>query len=195
MDEIEKTEVELWTDFLNGHADAFPLLYKKLFQALYSYGVNLGMDDASIKDCIQDIFLKLYTKPGLITEPLTIRAFLFRSVKNHFLNILKKEQKFTESGIENIPFNLSYSIPDHLTDDKEEEALLKEKIDLLLSSLTSRQKEIIYFRFLYEMDYGEISEIMNISEQGARNLLYKTFEKIRKKYPEGLILLSVIQFN
>jgi DNA-directed RNA polymerase specialized sigma24 family protein len=45
------------------------------------------------------------------------------------------------------------------------------------------------------MDYGEISEIMNISEQGARNLLYKTFEKIRKKYPEGLILLSVIQFN
>ena len=58
--------------------------------------------------------------------------------------------------------------------------------------MTPRQKEIIYLRFLHQKEYEEIAQIMDMSEQAARNLTYRAMEKIRKENNDFFVLLFMI---
>lgn len=191
--EDKRSEAQLWLNFRQGQKKSFSCLYENCFQKLYSYGINMGMNDIQVRDAIQEIFLKLYIKPEIITDPNSLLPFLFRCVRNYFLNMVKKES--TQVGIEDYisSFTFEYTIEEHLVAEEEKESLTRQ-IQEIMSCLTPRQKEIIYFRFLYEMDYEEIAQILNITQQGARNMLYKAFEKIRKTYPQYLPLLTALGF-
>jgi RNA polymerase sigma-70 factor (ECF subfamily) len=48
-----------------------------------------------------------------------------------------------------------------------------------LSKLSGRQREIIYLKFYRGMSYEEISEIMDINYQAARNLLSNSLKALR----------------
>jgi RNA polymerase sigma factor (sigma-70 family) len=49
-----------------------------------------------------------------------------------------------------------------------------------LAQLSNRQKEIIYLKFYQELNYEEVSDIMNINYQAARNLLYQSIKSLKK---------------
>lgn len=183
-----KPEADLWAGFVQGKKADFSCLYETCYRKLYSYGINLGMDEAQASDAIQDIFLKLYERPHIITETSTLLPFLFRSIRNYFINIQKKKGSHVDIEDYVNSFTFGYTIEEQLIGEEDKQSL-SSQIEEMLSCLTSRQREIIYFRFLHEMDYEEISLIMNISQQSARNMLYKAFEKIRHKYPQYLPLL------
>lgn len=184
-DELIENEVTFWNAFRGGDQNAYARFYEYCYPKLYTYGINVGMDDTQIRDAIQELFLKLYNKPHIIKETVTLLPFLFRSIRNYYLNLVKKEN--TRLNIEDYEtaFSFDYTIEEHLVAEEDRQAL-SNKIKEILSTLTSRQREIIYFRFFYEMEYEEIAQILNITSQGARNMIYKAFEKIRKNYPSYL---------
>jgi RNA polymerase sigma-70 factor (ECF subfamily) len=190
--DTDRSETHLWLAFREGHKEAFSRLYETYYRKLYAYGIRIGMDDAQVRDAIQDISLKLYTNPEAIVDASTLLSFLFRSVRNYFTNIYKKESARVHIE-DSMPFSLDYTIEQHIIAEEEREALTAQ-IQEMLSCLTPRQKEVIYFRFLYEMEYEEIAEIMHISPHSARNALYKAFEKIRKNYPPHALSLLLFLF-
>ena len=49
-----------------------------------------------------------------------------------------------------------------------------------LGSLSSRQREAIHLKFNSEMTYEEISEILDISVESARTLIYRSIKELRK---------------
>lgn len=184
----KEADSALWLAFCEGNQMAFSMLYKKYYPILYSYGKSMNMESLLVRDAIQDIFVKIYLHPHLVQEVSTLRPFLFQSIKNHLINTIKKEARLT--GIEDVETNFSFSYQlDNEIIEKEEQKAIRHKIDKLLSSLSPRQKEIIYLRFLYEMEFDEIAKIMSISYQSARNLLHKAMDKMRKKGEDSLLLL------
>ena len=52
--------------------------------------------------------------------------------------------------------------------------------------LTPRQREIIYYRFIEEMEYDEICQIMDINYQSAYNLLQRSLQKSKEILSEHL---------
>lgn len=182
----KNSEQDLWFAFRQGRNEAYACLYKKYYRQLYAYGIHTGLDNSQTADAIQELFLKLFEKPELITDAKTLSSFLFRSIRNYAINTIKKESKYTGINEDVLSFSFEYSIEEDLIAE-EDKLILAGQIDEVFSCLTSRQKEIIYFRYLYEMDYEEIARIMQISPQSARNMIYKAFEKIRKKYPQYLL--------
>jgi RNA polymerase sigma factor (sigma-70 family) len=48
-----------------------------------------------------------------------------------------------------------------------------------LGRLSNRQKEIIYLKYYQNLSYEEVSEIMNINYQVARNLLYQAIKSLK----------------
>ena len=54
------------------------------------------------------------------------------------------------------------------------------RVVLALNQLTNRQKEIVYLKFYQNLGYDEISEIMNINYQVARNLLHQAVKAMKK---------------
>lgn len=184
-------ELDLWKLFLEGDKEAFSVFYRHNYRKLYSYGISLGMDNELIDDIIQELFVKLYTRPQLIKDFSTIQAFLYASVRNAFVNHEKQRKKYLYlDEFEN--FELPYFVENTQIEDEEELKALKEKIHRIINSLTPRQKEIIYLRFLHQKEYEEIARIMDMSEQAARNLTYRAMEKIRKENNDFFVLLFMI---
>ena len=184
-------ELDLWKLFLEGDKEAFPVFYRHNYRKLYSYGISLGMDSELIDDIIQELFVKLYTRPQLIKDFSTIQAFLYAAMRNAFVNHEKQRKKYLYlDEFEN--FELPYFVENTQIEDEEELKALKEKIHRIINSLTPRQKEIIYLRFLHQKEYEEIAQIMDMSEQAARNLTYRAMEKIRKENNDFFVLLFMI---
>ena len=177
---INKNESDLWLSFIEGENEAFSSLYRLCYPKLYAYGCRLGMSDAEVRDVIQDIFLKIYTRPELVKDRFTIRAFLFASIKNAYINLGNYGDRLV--AIQNISdFEFTFSVENNALEEKEERENMSALIKRILDGLTPRQREIIYLRFLHQMDYKEIAVIMNLSEQAARNLTHRAMDKLRKK--------------
>lgn len=184
-------ELELWNLFLKGDKEAFSVFYRHNYRKLYSYGISLGMDGELIDDIIQELFVKLYTQPQLVKEISTVQAFLCVSVRNAFVNHEKQKRKFLYLD-EFESFELPYYVENTQIEDQEELEALKDKISKIINNLTPRQKEIIYLRFLHQKEYEEIAQIMEMSEQAARNLTHRAMEKIRKENSDFLVLLFML---
>jgi len=172
---------DLWISFINGNENAFSEIYKSSYRMLYSYGLSFKISDEYVRDIIQDLFLKLYSRPELVKDAATLRPFLFTAMRNSCINSVKTNQRQTK--LDNVEdFDLNFSVNENIIEDKEEQERVANLIKSILASLTIRQREIIYLRFLHQMEYEEISGIMNMTEQAARNLIYRAMEKIRKEH-------------
>lgn len=141
------------------------------------------MQEEQVRDIIQDLFVKLYARPELVKDTSTLRSFLFTSMRNACINSIKMEQRL--ASLDTIDgFEINYSINNNNIEDKEELDRIKILVRNILNQLTPRQREIIYLRFLHQMEYEEISKIMDLSEQAARNLVYRAMDKMRKDNPD-----------
>lgn len=171
---------ELWILFIRGDSNAFSDIYRSSYGMLYSYGLSFNVTEEQVRDIIQDLFVKLYTKPDLVRDSTTLRPFLFTAIRNSCINSIKVNQRHTK--IEKVEdFDINFSVDESKIEDEEEQLRISAFIRKILAELTVRQREIIYLRFLHQMEYDEISKIMNMTEQAARNLVYRAMDKIRKE--------------
>ena len=66
----------------------------------------------------------------------------------------------------------------------------QKKVKDILSILTPRQKEFIYYRFIQEMSMEDICILMDINYQSAQNLIQRSLKKIKQNHSSfGLYLL------
>ena len=92
-------------------------------------------------------------------------------------------QPRTEDGSVELSF-------EQLTIDKEMDDERKQKFQLALQNISSRQREVIYLRYFEDKDYDEICEIMGISYQGARNMLFKALKSLKEHLALTLIFIT-----
>ena len=168
---------------------AFSQLYCLCFDDLLAYGRRVGGDNEMVEDLIQDLFLKLYQKKIILEDNTKLRSFLFRALKNLIYNQLLRNAKLQSLPDYDFAFDLDYTIDEQLAWMHDQG--LSDEVHHILKGLTGRQKEIIYLRFIHEMSFEEISEIMKINIQSARNLLFRSMEKIRKESSSATILFLI----
>ena len=181
--------IDLWVQFWDGNEMAFSQLYCLCFDDLLAYGRRVGGDNEMVEDLIQDLFLKLYQKKIILEDNTKLRSFLFRALKNLIYNQLLRNAKLQSLPDYDFAFDLDYTIDEQLSWMHDQG--LSDEVHHILKGLTGRQKEIIYLRFIHEMSFEEISEIMKINIQSARNLLFRSMEKIRKESSSVTILFLI----
>ena len=68
-----KDDVTLyWNNFLAGDEDAFSKIYEHLAGDLLSFGATLTSDSELVKDCIQEIFLRIYQNRAKLSSVANI---------------------------------------------------------------------------------------------------------------------------
>ena len=189
----QKHIISLWIQFLDGNENAFYHLYCLFLDDLLTYGRRVGGDNEMVEDLIQDLFLKLYQKKIILEDNTRLRPFLFRALKNLIYNQLLRNAKLQPLPDYDFAFDLNYTIDEQLSLTQDQG--LSDEIHHILKGLTGRQKEIIYLRFVHEMSFEEISEIMEINIQSARNLLTRSMEKLRKEVSSTTILFFIYMIS
>lgn len=180
--------------------DNIETIYKLNVDDLYSYGIHLGFDGDLVMDAIHNVFQKILLNKKLNYSRNT-KAYLVKSLRNELFDEYRRSNKFLaiDSEIEELKFSLDINVEDLILDE-ESKKYLKNKIEKVLEKLTSRQREIIYFRYTQNYSYTEISEILGITIPACRNLILKALKELRKNNAGNFYLflnypLSTIQVN
>ena len=182
---------KLWQKFLKyGDDHSFSLIYNSLFDKLYSYGIHLGFHSEECKDAIQDVFYKLYLSSENLCRVNNIAAYLFTSLKNRLIDMSRKDSRIQKVELINQSFSIDVTILDDIID-AEKAVLLKNKVEELLASLTPQQREAVYLRYMHDLNYTEISELLDINPDSARKLMFRAMKKLREQtadYPKAQII-------
>jgi RNA polymerase sigma factor (sigma-70 family) len=167
-------------------------IYNRYVDDLYTYASYLGFEKETIMDAIHDVFCKLGANEKILSDVVNVKSYLFKSLKNRLLDIYKGQKYGFDisdfTALEEMPFNITVNLEDDIID-AEEQANIKKMVENMLQSLTPRQREIVYLRYIQEYDYSQIASLLNISIHGCRKLLSKAMETLREKYGSLIILL------
>jgi RNA polymerase sigma factor (sigma-70 family) len=170
---------KIWNNLRNGDQKALEDIYRTYFSELFSYGKRLSKDESTVEDCIQELFVELWNKRENLSETDAIKPYLFVSLKRKIFHTIKKLRKTTDTELEEKYFDVELSI-DQILIAKETTAEQKSNLQSAFNELSDRQKEILYLKYYSEMDYEEISSIMKMNYQSARNLVSRAIQKLAK---------------
>lgn len=179
-----------WQEFVSGNDDSYCWIYTTYAQKLYQYGMCFTTDTELVKDCIQDIFTYLYRNKAQLVSPDNIKVYLFTALKNNLIKQIHKET-ITENLVEDVPFVLELTVEEQFIQDEQYKNERKQ-VEKILSLLTSRQKEIIYYRFIQEMSMEEICTLMDLNYQSAQNLIQRSLKKIRSSVGDINLFLFLL---
>jgi RNA polymerase sigma factor (sigma-70 family) len=187
MPEAEEKDKILWQRFKEGDPAALDKIYMKQFQSMYNYGLKIHSDSELVKDCIQELFGEIWAKKENLGEAASIKFYLLKSIKRKIIKNVNKLNPVSSIADLNDQYNFvaQYSIEDEIinSDISNEQA---QNLKSALEELSDRQREIIYLRFNQNLKFNEISEIMSIKNQSARNLLFEGVAKLKT------ILVSIV---
>lgn len=182
-----KSDTLLWSDFIKGDEDAFRLVYTTYVQTLFKYGCHFTQDEALIKDCIHDVFIDLSKYRSRLSSTDNIKLYLFKSLKREIVNSLGTKKIFGIIDDQKTPFYYAVSIEEELIDSEIKQQRV-EILDKALTGLSPRQREAIYLKFVSGLSYEELSKVMQMNYQSARNLVFRGLEKLRLGFPRKLFL-------
>lgn len=189
---IKKEEdFALWNQFLEGDEKAYLYIYKLYAQDMYSYGMLFTTNSELVKDCLHDVFIKIHRNRKKLSQVDNIRLYLLKAMKNYLFDVFdKKKELFHNDTIEPV-FSPEYTIEDKIIR-QEELHYQSRKIRQMLESLTPRQKEVLYYRYMKNLTYDEIGEIMQMNYQSILNLIQRSIKKLRETFAESKVYLSII---
>ena len=91
----------------------------------------------------------------------------------------RKIKKIANEEPQDYQFEADISIDEQLIQEEigKEQA---EKLQAALANLSERQREAIYLKYFAGLDYQAICEVMEISYQSVRNLVFNGLQSLRK---------------
>lgn len=165
-------------------------IYNCYVNDLYTYALYLGFEKEIIMDAIHDVFCKFAADEKILNDVSNVKFYLFRSLKNRLYDIHKSSREHININTidyHDLPFKIHVTVEDKFIN-KEEQQQIKNQIEEMLDSLTERQREIVYLRYVQEYDYQQISKLLSISIHGCRKLLSKAMQNLREKYGTLILL-------
>lgn len=176
-----KSENILWKSFRNGDNDSFELIYKNYADILFRYGIQFTSNESLVKDAIHDVYVKLYNDRLRLKTEVNIKFYLFTCLKNHLYNLLKRELFFDKVDLEEDEY-LDPCAEEQVTVTLNQKEL-QQTVRKVLSMLTDRQREIIYYRYMEELSIEEIAILMDMNYQSVQNSIQRSIKKIRESFP------------
>ena len=94
--------ITLLLAFEEGDATAFSKLYDLNVNLLFSYGCKLTTDRELLKDCIHDVFVKMYTKKEELKHVENFKSYLFISLRNRLCDEVRKRLYVSDAKVEEL---------------------------------------------------------------------------------------------
>lgn len=164
----------------NGKEKVFVYLVDNYSQRLYGYALTLTKDHAEAEDILQNVFLRAWEKRNKMAITTSLQNYLYKSVRNEFLNQYKKsqstmilEQKYFEA-LEKVTIN---------QDENEFQTTLA-RITKEIQNLPPKCKQVFVMSRKEGLTNIEISEYLNISVKTVEAQITKAFTILRKELDE-----------
>ncbi|GAA4495980.1 sigma-70 family RNA polymerase sigma factor [Hymenobacter ginsengisoli] len=184
-------DASLWNDFLAGNKQVFERIFLAHYDDLFRYGMRLTGDEEVVKDCIQNLFQRLWQRRKALEAIAEIKPYLFAAMRHHITDELRaqKRRSALQTGY---PGEAELTVQHSPEDFLIAQQLTSEQQSLLLGALnqlSNRHREALYLKFFDGFAYDRIAEIMGLNQQSVRNLVHQAIKRMRLVLPHSLVLL------
>ncbi len=173
-------EQNLWLAFKSGDPAAYALIYRRYFNLLFDYGKKLSLDQELIKDCIQELFIKIWNNRQNLSDTTSVKYYLFTSLKRKLLDTLKSAYVKQSAGHHPIHSDLINLIPATDNDD-EVYTIRKEQLQSAIARLSSHQQRLLQLKFYKNLSNKEIADELGITMQSVYNATFKALRTLKKQ--------------
>ena len=183
------SDIALWTQLRLGDEEAFSSLFERYYSTLVNYGKTLMTGEDRVKDCVQDVFVDIWSYRHKLNEAIVVKAYLLSSVRKRIARLHHREHIFSNiKHIDSLEFLFDFSIEDRLIAD-ETTAKKVEQLNKSINQLSDRQKEAIYLRYHQGLTVEQVAEVLNLNYQSTKNLLHRAILQLRKDFPISVLFL------
>ncbi len=147
-------------------------------EVLYNYALRMTSNPDDAKDLLQETFLKAYRFWEKFEQGTNIRAWLFRIMKNTYINLYRKEVKEPDKVDYNEIENYYNIIRDESSDpnnlqEKMFGQLLDDDVSQALESLPEEFRTVVILCDIEGLTYEEIAEFLQIPVGTVRSRLHR----------------------
>jgi len=174
----------VWQNIKAGDKQCFNRLFKKYYSELYYYGIKIFHEPDLVKECIQEVFMRIWETRRSLGDAESVKSYLVVSVRRMILLHLKKDRDKQHVEIMEIENSAFYFDVNEFEKHGEISDEVRQALLTAINSLTTKQRELIMLFFYHELSYSEISQVVGISVQAARNLMYRTLIHLRESIGE-----------
>ena len=146
-----------------------------LSSKLYSICLRVLQNQHEAKDCLQDVFVKLWTKREYIMEVKSVAAFATTVTKNLCLDRIKL-RKPTVDIDSTLYVESSFYASEQAVHEDNRLAL----VDKAVAQLPAQQQQIFNLRDIEHLEFDEIAERLDLSPEHVRVLLSRARKRIRE---------------
>jgi|TARA_Y100000310_G_scaffold345200_1_gene462605 RNA polymerase sigma factor (sigma-70 family) len=174
-----------WQGIREGDARALETVYRSHYSLLYDYGIKLGFHRELVKDEIQELFGYIWEKRASLSAAESVKSYLLASLRRRLLLAVKKERKqhavHEEYHLERAREEFS---PEDLILIAEQKASQRSRLSGAFRKIPERKREALYLKTNDGLMYKEISLVMDISPQVARNYVSEALKRLRELVTE-----------
>ncbi len=159
--------------------DSFHTLILPLREKLFRHALGIVRDRAEAEDILQDLLLKLWSRPEVWEGISNPEAYCYRAIRNMSLDRLAAaaNRKSVQPGLEEEDRSYIESESPHSRLVRKEQRAL---IDHCLSQLPERQQWVFRLREIEEMSYRQIAETLDISEELVKVSLFRARKRLQE---------------
>ena len=190
MDKLVMTEdFELYSQMKKGDREAFNTLFLKYYPVLCAFGkYYVSMEDA--EEIVQDIMVWLWENRSFQVIEVSLRSYLFKSVKNKCLALIDKnytKKRFCEHVLAT-EMQGTFEDPDFYIVEE-----LSRKIEEALQRLPDSYREAFELNRFQHMTYGEIATCLEVSSKTVDYRIQQALKLLRVELKDYLpILLAIL---
>ncbi|MFO7671354.1 MAG: RNA polymerase sigma-70 factor [Bacteroidales bacterium] len=162
--------------------DSFEKLFRSFFPPLMVFAKKILVDEDDAREVVQRVFISVWEKRQEIDLSTSLKTYLFTSVHNRSLNVIRDRKKFSSADVPDlaVEWDVSSVI---------ESMELEERIMEVIRSLPEKCREVFEMNRFDGLKYSEIAVRLNISVKTVENQMSKALKILREKLSKFITIL------
>lgn len=168
---------QLWIQqVLAGDKQAYAHFINKYKNQLYATILRMTKNPQDAQDLVQDAFIKVYRNLDKYDANGSFSSWLYRVAINHCMDEFRKK-RYSTVQVEIDEERVVNSEHPELVFLKKEKS---RQLERLIATLPEDERLIILLRYVNEISYEEIGEVMDVPLSTVRNKLHRAKKKMRE---------------
>ena len=159
--------------------DAYEQVFRALHDALLRYALRITGNDEAAQDVVQDVFVKLWTVRSRLDPDRSLKAFLYRMVRNRAYN--RQRNRRTRSAKHALLRQERQHHPADRPDHQANGKLLDTHMQAWIDELPERQREALVLSRYEGLSHDEVAAVMEISPRTVNNHLVRALKHLRDR--------------
>jgi RNA polymerase sigma-70 factor (ECF subfamily) len=185
------TDAEVMLRVKAGDDSAFDYLVQKYRRAMVHFMYRTLRNGAAAEDLAQEVFLRVYRSRSSYEASAKFTTWLYRIATNLAVNHARDtrhERPENTLSLDEVNQDTGTAVDVADRSPTAEEELVKRErlagIREKVQSLPERQRMAVIMHKYQQMDYGQIADVMKLSESATKSLLFRAYETLREQLKE-----------